>query len=72
MPRSTVLTWLPSDHELACLELPFLDLLRQLDSADRDHRIFESFEPEHRADPVFHAPMILFDQVIQVLAGSRS
>src|SRR5215472_11325350 len=50
---------------------PLLDLLRQLDSADRDPRIVESFEPEHRPDPLFHSPMVLFDQVIQILAGSH-
>ena len=49
---------------LPVLNWPFLlDFLRQLNSADRDHCILESFEPEHRPDPLFHATMVLFDQV---------
>jgi hypothetical protein len=31
---------------------------------------FESLEPEHRPDPVLYSPMVLFDDVIQVLARS--
>src|SRR5215471_3977271 len=28
-----------------------------------------SFEPEHRPDPLLHSTMVLFDQVIEILAG---
>ena len=37
--------------ELADFELAFLDLLRQLDSTNGDHRVVESFEPQHRPNP---------------------
>jgi hypothetical protein len=40
---------------VAALELAILDLLRLLDSANRDSRIVESLEPEHRPDPLFHS-----------------
>src|ERR1700693_2547104 len=50
------------------LELALLDLLRQLDSADGDRRVVESFEPEHRPNPLFHVPVGLFDEVVKVLA----
>jgi hypothetical protein len=33
-------------------------------------RVVESFEPQHRPNPLFHSPVVLFDQVIQVLARS--
>src|SRR5215831_2551241 len=56
--------------ELARLELALLDLLRQLDSANGDCRVVESLEPQHRPNPLFHSPVILFDQVVQVLARS--
>src|ERR1700693_764494 len=36
--------------EFARLELPLLDLLCQLDSRDRYHRVIESFESQHRPD----------------------
>ena len=50
--------------ELARLELALLNLLRQLDSANGDRRVVESFEPEHRPNPLFHSPVILFDQFV--------
>jgi hypothetical protein len=52
------------------LELALLDLLRQLDSADGDRRVVESFEPEHRPDPLFDSPVVLFNEVVQVSARS--
>ena len=55
MLRSTILTYAPWNPELARLELPLFDFSRQLDSADRDHRILESFEPQHQPSPLFHA-----------------
>ena len=58
--------------ELAGLELAFLDLLRQLDSTNDDCRVVESFEPEHRPSPLFDSPVVLFNEVVQVLAGSDS
>jgi len=56
--------------ELPCLELILLDLLRQLDSANGDCRVVESFQSQHRPKPLCHAPVVLFDQVVQVLARS--
>src|SRR5579864_4785663 len=54
--------------ELAGLELALLDLLRQLDSANGDRRVVESLEPEHRPSPLFDSPVVLFNQVVQILA----
>src|SRR5207248_6060678 len=58
--------------ELACLELALLNLLRQLDSTNSDRRVVESFESEHRPNPLFHPTVILFDEIVQVLARSHS
>jgi len=71
-PHSTVPTCLRAPTELAGVELALLDLLRQLDSAYGDYRVFESFEPQHRSNSLFDSPMVLFNQVVQVLAGSDS
>src|SRR5215471_3998689 len=57
--------------ELACLELTLLDLLRQLDSADGDCRVVEAFESQHRPDPLFDSAVVLFDEIVQVLARSH-
>jgi hypothetical protein len=51
--------------ELPCLELTLLDLLRQFDSANRDHRVVESFEPQHRPNPLFDSPVVLFDEIVR-------
>src|SRR5262245_59887225 len=56
--------------ELAGLELVLLDLLREFDAGDHPRRIPESFEPGHRPNPLFHSPMVLFNQVVEVLAGT--
>jgi hypothetical protein len=50
----------------------FPNLLRKLDAPDRDCCGVESFESEHRSNPVFDAAMILLHHIIQVLAGSYS
>jgi hypothetical protein len=57
--------------EFARLELPLLDLLCQLDSRDRYHRVIESFESQHRPDSLLHSPVVLLHQIVQVLAGSN-
>src|SRR5262249_40872523 len=58
--------------KLAKLELILLNLLRQLDATD-DHRCgSETLQSQHRAEPLFYAPMILFDGVVQVLTASHS
>jgi len=33
--------------------------------------VLESFEPEHRPDPLPYSPVILLDHVVQVFAGSH-
>jgi len=57
--------------ELPCLELTLLDLLRQLDSANSDCRVVESFESQHRPNPLFDAAVVLFHEIVQVLARSH-
>src|ERR1700676_1368470 len=57
--------------EFARLELPLLDLLCQLDARDRYYRVIELLESQHRPDPLLHSPMVLFHQIVQVLAGSN-
>jgi hypothetical protein len=56
--------------ELPCLELTLFDLLRQLDSANGDCRVVESFESQHRPNPLFDSAVVLFDEIVQVLARS--
>ena len=46
------------------------NLLGKLDAADRYRRRLESFESEHRSNPVFNSAMILLHNIVQVLAGS--
>lgn len=43
----------------------------QLDAGDRNGRISEAFEAEHRIDPGLDVAMILLDQVVQVLRLSQ-
>ena len=50
------------------IELSLPDLVYQLDVADCDCRIVELLESEHWIDPLLHSPVILFDQVVEVLA----
>ena len=58
--------------ELADFELALLDLLRQLDAADHDSRGSKALQSEQRTKPLLHSPVILFDGVVQVLAGPLS
>jgi hypothetical protein len=56
--------------ELCCIEcLP--DFRCQFDSANGDRRVVESFESKHLPNPLFHSPMLLFDEIVQVLARSH-
>jgi hypothetical protein len=57
----------PSLPVLNCF---FLIFSAKLDATDHDCCVSESLEPEHWADPSFQSPMILLDQVVQVLAES--
>ena len=47
-------------------ELTFANAMHQLDAGNRDGRVSESLEPEHRTDALFDGSMILFDQVAQI------
>ena len=55
--------------EFADFELALLDFLRQLDPTDNPDSGSETLEPQHRTKPLLHPSMMLFDRVIQVLAG---
>src|SRR5687767_8852527 len=55
--------------DLRCVELPFFDFVRQLDSTQCYCRIPERLKTQHRVTSLLHPPMILFNHVIQVLAG---
>ena len=57
--------------EFARVELPLRDLLCQLDTRDRYHRVLESLESEHRPDALFDPAMILLDDVVQLLGGAN-
>jgi hypothetical protein len=35
-------------------------------------RVVESFESQHRPNPLFDSAVVLFDQIVQVLARSHS
>src|SRR6185437_16869616 len=47
--------------------LPFLDHVHQFDATQNDVRAVEILEPEHRSDPAFDGPMVLLDDVVQIL-----
>ncbi len=46
---------------LPILNWPFLIFSANSISANGDRRIVESFEPEHRSDPLFDSPVVLFE-----------
>ena len=48
------------------MKLFLLDLLCQLDASDNHHRRPETLQSQHRAHPLFDAPVVLFDAVVQV------
>src|SRR5215472_17555269 len=56
-----------SPAQLANLELPFLDLLYQFNSSNHHRRRSETLQSQHRAKSTLHAPVILFDGVVQIL-----
>lgn len=45
--------------------------MHQLNAGNDDGGILEPFEPEHDVDPGLDVPMILLDQVVQVLRGAK-
>src|SRR6266851_527479 len=52
-------------------ELSLADAMHQLDAGDRDRRIPEPLEAEHHRDALLHAPMVLLNQVVQVLRRAQ-
>jgi hypothetical protein len=49
------------------LHLPFLDHVHQLDATQDDARTVEVLEPEHWPGSTFNGPMVLLDDVVQIL-----
>jgi hypothetical protein len=47
--------------------LSFLDHVHQLDATQNDARAVEILEPEHRPGSAFDGPMVLLDDVVQIL-----
>ena len=48
-----------------------LDLVDQFDTSEGDSRVDEVLEAQHQSHPLFHATMVLFDQVIEIFACSH-
>ena len=55
--------------DLRCVELSFFDFVCQLDSTQRYFRIPKYLESKHWITSLLHLPVILLNQVIQVLVG---
>src|SRR5258708_36927259 len=45
--------------------------MHQLDARNRDRRIPEPLEAEHHSNALLHAPMVLLNQVVQVLRRAQ-
>jgi hypothetical protein len=56
-------------QSLPILYCPFFDLLGQFNSADHHGRGSEALQSRHRAKPLLYSPVVLFDGIVQVLAG---
>src|SRR5260221_2112245 len=52
-------------------ELSLADAMHQLDARNRDRRIPEPLEAEHHSNALLHAPMVLLNQVVQVLRRAQ-
>ena len=53
------------DTQTSQSELSLADAMHQFDTGDRNRRGREALEAQHRGDLLFHAPMVLLDQIIQ-------
>src|SRR6266481_798880 len=60
-----------SNAQTSQSELSLVDAMHQLDAGDRDRRIPEPLEAEHHRDAPLHAPMVLLNQVVQVLRRAQ-
>jgi hypothetical protein len=58
--------------EFPDFELFLLDSLRQFDAADRHGRVAEPFESKRWSDALFDSTVILFHQIVQVLAAAHA
>ena len=54
--------WETEDREV---ELAFLDLVDSRNPANREDRMSETLEPQHRSHSLFPRAMVLFDHVIE-------
>ena len=52
-------------------ELSLADAMHQLDAGDRDRRISESLEAWNHSNALLHAPMVLLNQVVQLLRRAQ-
>ena len=52
-------------------KLALADLMRELNTGDRDRRALEALEAQHRRTPPLDRAMILLDNVVEVLAASN-
>ena len=50
------------------IELPLADHVHGLDAGNEDARSAKNLEPEHRPYDSFDRPMILLDDIVEVLA----
>ena len=55
------------DTQTSQSELSLADAMHQFDTGDRNRRGREALEAQHRGNSLFHAPMVLLDQIVQVL-----
>ena len=52
------------DTQTSQSELSLADAMHQFDTGDRNRRGREALEAQHRGDSLFHAPMVLLDQIV--------
>ena len=50
-------------------ELPLANSMRQFDASNFDGRVRERFEPSHRRTASLDRPMILLNDVVEMLGG---
>ena len=55
------------DTQTSQFELSLADAMHQFDAGDRNRCGREALEAQHRGNSLFHAPMVLLDQIVQVL-----
>jgi len=52
--------------------LPFLNLLDEFNTGDRDSRMIEVLEAEHRSHSLFYIPVVLLNCIIQIAVRPRN